>query len=160
MEIAEQKARCCAVFCRARPALHPVCAGRHVFAEIDRRDPEAHDSAAHAVGNSTGSTPLPRDFEMAGLARRAFSRRWRRESRVRGRAERQKSAAMNGTSRDAGRRPRDTGPQDRSARLSCSRRLCMHRSGRGRIQTANQLTPESNQTSRMSVSLRKDSPLH
>ncbi len=55
MQIAEQKAEGVAqFFVELGAALHQVLAGSHVFAEIDGCDPEAHDLAAHAVGDIDG----------------------------------------------------------------------------------------------------------
>ena len=52
VQISEQEAEGVAqLFVELGAALHQVLAGGHVFAEINRRDPQAHDLAAHAVGN-------------------------------------------------------------------------------------------------------------
>src|ERR1035441_5035736 len=55
MQIAQQETKSIAqLFVKLGAALHQVLAGGHVFAEIDRRDPEANDLAAHAVGDVYG----------------------------------------------------------------------------------------------------------
>ena len=52
LQVAEQEAeRVAQLAIELGAALHQVFAGGHVFSEIDRRDPEAHNFAAHAFGN-------------------------------------------------------------------------------------------------------------
>ena len=46
-------------------ALHQRFGADHVFAEVHRCDPEAYDFSAKRLEMSTGSTSLPRDFDMA-----------------------------------------------------------------------------------------------
>ncbi len=55
VEIAEEEAEGVAQLAiELGAALHQVFAGGHVFAEVDGGDPEAHDFAAHALGDVDG----------------------------------------------------------------------------------------------------------
>ena len=95
VQIAEQKAEGVAqLSVELGAALHQVLAGRHVFAEIDRRDPQAHDFAAHAVGNIDGIDAVAERFRHGAAllierpagrghvrVRRAAAQRHRREQR-------------------------------------------------------------------------------
>src|ERR1017187_3512947 len=52
VEIAEQKAKSIAQLAiNLSATLHQIFAGRHVFSEIDRSDPQANDFAAHTISD-------------------------------------------------------------------------------------------------------------
>ena len=159
MQVAEQEAESIAQLAiELGAALHQVFAGGHVFAEVNRRDPEAHDLAAHAFGDVDGIDAVAEGFRHgaallvegpAGCGdvgiRRAASQRDRGEQR---RVE--PTAVLVAALEIEALRGCRLSPFGRAHKLGV-------RSGSD-SQTANQLVPESNQTSRMSVSLRKSWP--
>ena len=125
-----------------RHPLHQLLGADHVFAEIDRRHPQAHDLGAQAVGNiyridlvaaATSTWPGP--------AHPASSRWSPPRGRAHARACPWRRAGKSETIRDTGRRLRGTDPPARACRLVAQAQPAW-------------LEPDSNQTSMMSVSFR------